>query len=74
MKRKQHSNSNTHPQAVLLTLETFLAMTDMPHSQRQDCGGQRLNDAKGDAPEQPQRSRRLRQLGQYKIAAAQQPC
>lgn len=39
MNRQVLSKSGTRQRAVMLPLETFLAITDMPASQRQDCGG-----------------------------------
>lgn len=47
MKRKVIRENGTRQRALLLTLEKFLAITDIPASQRRDRGGMRVKD---DAP------------------------
>lgn len=42
MKRKVLRKSGARQRAVLLSLETFLAITDMPASRRQDRGEESL--------------------------------
>jgi len=62
MKRKVLGKSGTRQRAVLLPLETFLAITEMPASQRHHSGG---GKAKEDF--------KPRRLDQPTLAAAHQP-
>ena len=65
MQRKLRRKSGPRQQALLLTLETFLAMTDRPTSQRHDRGGRRVRDAMSDDAPPP-----LQQWGQEALAPA----
>ncbi|MNV49130.1 hypothetical protein D3C71_1410730 [compost metagenome] len=62
MKRKVLGKSGTRQRAVLLPLETFLALTETPALQRHHCGGGR---AKEDV--------KPRRLDPLMLAAAHQP-
>ena len=61
MKRKLRNKECPRQQALLLTLETFLAITELPASHRQECGGRRVSNVTDNAPPPlQQRSQKVR--------------
>ena len=61
MKRKLRKKECPRQQALLLTLETFLAITDMPASHRQVGVGRRVSNVTDNAPPPlQQRSQKVR--------------